>query len=47
MDINELRKQINDIDSDITELFCKRMDIARMIAEYKKEHGIECKNTLL
>lgn len=40
MDINELRKQINDIDSDITELFCKRMDIARMIAEYKKEHGM-------
>lgn len=40
MDIKELREQINDIDSEITKLFCKRMDIALNIAEYKKENGM-------
>lgn len=40
MDINELRQQINDIDSDLVTLFTKRMEIAAQIADYKKERNM-------
>ena len=35
MDLNELREQINDIDSQLLQLFEKRMDVCCHIAEYK------------
>lgn len=36
MDLNELRKQIDDTDSKILKLFSHRMNICRDVAEYKK-----------
>ena len=40
LDLNELRKEINEIDSEIVALFKKRMAISASIAEYKKAHGL-------
>lgn len=39
-DIKELREQINEIDSQMAELFEKRMGIAKEIAFFKKENGL-------
>lgn len=39
MDLSELRIQIDAIDKDIVELYEKRMDICRQVAEYKIENG--------
>ncbi len=41
MDLQELRNEINDIDSQMQELFNKRMQISFKVAEYKiaKHHG--------
>lgn len=39
MDLNELRKEIDDIDSAIVNLFEKRMDVTRNIAEFKIANG--------
>ena len=36
----EARLKINEIDEKIRELFCERMTAARVIGEYKKEHGL-------
>lgn len=38
--MNEIRKQINEIDKSMAELFEKRMICAKKIAEYKKEHAL-------
>ena len=35
VDLKELREQIDGIDSQIVELFEKRMDVSRQVAEYK------------
>ena len=43
-DIEELRKEIDDIDSKLLELFEHRMETALRIAEYKKENNIEVLN---
>ena len=40
MDINELRQQINEIDSELTALFNKRMNVALDIAKYKAENNL-------
>lgn len=40
MDINELREQIDDIDSELVRLFLKRMDVSAKIADYKKENHL-------
>lgn len=40
MDINELRNEIDDIDSQIVGLYKKRMSIVRRISEYKHENGM-------
>lgn len=40
MDLNELRNQIDSIDSDILELFAKRMEVCRKVAEYKKVNNL-------
>ena len=39
MDLSELRLQIDGIDKEIVELYEKRMDICRQVAEYKIENG--------
>lgn len=41
MELNELRNQIDVLDRQLTELFAKRLDICKKIAEYKRENGIE------
>ena len=40
MDLNQLRNQIDGIDRQLVELFCRRMDIAAEVADYKKKNGI-------
>ena len=39
MDLQELRKKIDGIDSRIVELYEERMDVCRQVAEYKIETG--------
>lgn len=34
------REIINDVDRDMAELFCKRMEASRLVAEYKQERGL-------
>lgn len=38
--INELRKQIDELDNNIMELLAKRMRVCREIGQYKKEHNM-------
>ena len=40
MDIQELREQIDRIDSEIIRLYDERMEMARKIGQYKKEHRL-------
>ena len=40
MDLNELRKGINDIDEQMLELFLRRMDLAGQVADYKRAHDL-------
>ena len=40
MDIKELRVEIDRIDSELTALFKKRMEIAAGVAKYKKENAM-------
>ena len=40
MDIQELRGQIDNIDSELVQLFCQRMEVAAQIADYKKQNGL-------
>ncbi len=39
-DINKARQQINDIDAQMAELFCRRMDAVKEVGIYKKERGL-------
>ncbi|MEE1277759.1 MAG: chorismate mutase [Acutalibacteraceae bacterium] len=39
-DLNKAREDINAIDKQMAELFIKRMDAVKIVAEYKKEHGV-------
>lgn len=38
--LNELRRQIDTIDNELMEVLCRRMDVSREIARYKREHGM-------
>ena len=38
--LDKARKIINEVDSEMAKLFCRRMEAARMVAEYKKERGL-------
>lgn len=38
-DLNELRKEIDTIDKAMVDLFEKRMDVSRRVAEYKIANG--------
>ena len=40
LNLNEIREEINEIDSEIVELFKKRMACASSVAQYKAEHGL-------
>ena len=40
MDISDYRKTIDEIDDNLTKLFCKRMEVAEKIASYKKANGM-------
>lgn len=40
MNISEYREQIDQIDSQLIDLFCRRMDVAAGIAEYKRQNGL-------
>ena len=40
MELNELRKQINQIDDEILDLFLRRMEVAGQVAAYKREHHL-------
>lgn len=40
MNLDELRVEINDIDAKMLELFLKRMDLCRNVAQYKKENNL-------
>ena len=41
MTLEECRKQIDETDKEITKLFCKRMEISKNVALYKKENGMK------
>ena len=41
MNLEQSRKTIDEIDSQLTKLFAERMDTAAEIARYKKEHGMK------
>ncbi|HZJ75630.1 MAG TPA: prephenate dehydratase domain-containing protein, partial [Clostridia bacterium] len=40
MDLQDYRKQIDNIDERFVKLFCERMDVAAKIADYKKENNL-------
>ena len=40
MNMEEIRKNIDEIDDKLCDLFRKRMDLALLMAEYKKENGL-------
>ncbi len=40
MDLTEIRVLIDETDGQITELFCKRMDLVREVAAYKIENDM-------
>lgn len=40
MNLNDIRKDIDDIDAQLTDLICRRMECSRRVAEYKKENGM-------
>ena len=40
MDIKDLRKEIDEIDEQMVELFVKRMGISAQVADYKKANNL-------
>ena len=38
--LEEARKIINEVDSEMANLFVRRMEAAELVFEYKKEHGL-------
>jgi monofunctional chorismate mutase len=45
MEINEIRETINQIDSQMAELFVKRMEAVSKVAEFKSERGLAIEDT--
>ena len=41
MELEEIRKKIDETDGQLLELFCRRMDLVREVAAYKIEHRME------
>ena len=40
MELNEYRKQIDEIDRELVELFVRRMNVAAGVADYKRQHNL-------
>lgn len=40
MDLGEIRENIDKIDQQLVDLFCRRMALSAQVADYKKEHGL-------
>ena len=40
MELSELRREIDAIDDQLVDLFCRRMEIAAKVAQYKKEKNL-------
>ena len=40
MDLTTLRQEIDAIDRELVDLFCRRMDVTKRVGEYKQTHGI-------
>ena len=40
MDLHHYREQIDSIDQSLLELFCRRMEVSALIAEYKTLHQL-------
>ena len=40
MELNELRSQIDSIDDELVQLFCRRMQVAEQIADYKRQNNL-------
>lgn len=40
LDLTKLREEINGIDAEMVDLFCQRMNIAALVAAYKKENNL-------
>jgi len=40
MNLQELRDEIDNIDESLIELFFRRMDLSKKVAEYKKQHDL-------
>lgn len=40
MDLKEIRKDIDSIDRQLVDLFCRRMELAAQVAAYKKENDM-------
>lgn len=39
-DLEDTRKEIDEIDARLLELFCRRMELAADVAAYKNRHGL-------
>lgn len=44
MDLSEIRKEIDSIDKELVDLFARRMDCSKRVAEYKIENGMDVFN---
>ena len=44
-DLDKARQMINEVDREMARLFERRMDAVRLVAAYKKEHGIPVEDT--
>ena len=40
MDLSEIRQQIDEIDQELVELFCRRMNLSAQVADYKKANNL-------
>ena len=40
MDLNEIRNQIDQIDDQLVQLFCQRMNLSAHVADYKKANNL-------
>lgn len=40
MDLDNIREQIDEIDTQLLALFCRRMDVVKGVAEYKIENNM-------
>ena len=45
MDIKELREQIDGIDRELVDLYCRRMETAREIGRFKRENNLPVRDS--